>query len=32
MSDIVWNSFKVGSTEGNWEAASYNIKWENCCK
>jgi hypothetical protein len=24
MSDIVWKSFKVGPTEGDWEPASYN--------
>jgi hypothetical protein len=29
MSDIVWKSFKVGSTEGAWEPASYNITWED---
>jgi hypothetical protein len=27
MSDIVWKSFEVGPTEGDWEPASYNVKW-----
>ena len=29
MSDIVWKSFKVGPTEGDWEPASYNVTWED---
>jgi hypothetical protein len=27
MSDIVWKSFEIGPTEGDWEPASYNVKW-----
>ena len=27
MGDIVWKSFEVGPTEGDWEPASYNVKW-----
>jgi len=29
MGDIVWKSFKVSPTEGDWEPASYNITWED---
>ena len=28
MSDVIWTSFKVSATEGEWEPASYNVKWE----
>jgi hypothetical protein len=27
MNDIVWKSFEVGPTEGDWEPANYNVKW-----
>jgi hypothetical protein len=26
MSDIVWKSFKVGPSEGDWKPANYNVK------
>lgn len=29
MSEIVWKSFEVGPTEGDWEAADYNVKSSN---
>src|SRR5204863_8227485 len=24
---VVWKSFEVGPTEGEWEPAKYNVKW-----
>jgi len=32
MSDIAWKSFKVGPTDGDWEPATYNVKWEDGCE
>ena len=32
MNDIVRKSFKAGSTEGDWEPASYNVTWEDGCE
>src|SRR5215218_10757287 len=27
MSEVVWKSFKVRPKKGDWEPASYNVKW-----
>jgi hypothetical protein len=27
MDEVVWKSFEVGPTDGEWEAANYNVKW-----
>jgi hypothetical protein len=27
VNDVVWKSFKIGPSEGDWEPASYNVKW-----
>jgi hypothetical protein len=27
VNDVVWKSFEVGPSEGDWEPASYNVKW-----
>jgi hypothetical protein len=27
MDEVVWKSFEVGPTDGEWEPANYNVKW-----
>jgi hypothetical protein len=27
MNDVLWKSFEVGPTAGEWEPAKYNVKW-----
>ena len=29
MNDVVWRSFKVAESDVGWEAASYNVQWED---
>ena len=29
MNDVTWRSFKIAEADVGWEAASYNVKWED---
>ena len=29
MNSVTWRSFKIAEADVGWEAASYNVKWED---